>query len=535
MHSNQRYHKDYTEFQDTYQLVLPLNLEGLIPKDESVRLLSHILEELDYTGLYKAYSLEGRNPAIEPKLMFKVLVYAYSQGIYSSRKIEASCRRDINFLWLLAGNKAPDHSTIARFRTTFLKESCEELFGQLANLLLKSGEVSGKNLFVDGTKIESRANKYTFVWKKAVGKHEARMQEKVRERIGELNRDSMEFLPFRSESAAGDLEKASKQLAEKIQAQGIPMVHGRGRRKSQIQKDKEYLEACLSRQQRYDFHKKTFRGRNSYAKTDPDATFMHMKDDHMRNAQLKPGYNLQIGVDSEYIVGVGVFSDRNDTNTLIPFLQETESNLKHKYQSITADAGYENEENYLWLEKEGKIPYIKPLSYEKWKKRSFKKEVGRRENMTYIEEGDCYVCDYGRILWHVGKKKKTSVTGYESKQEIYRCEECSGCPHFGGKCTRSKKSKQMYVSRVLIERRDVSLKNIMSKEGIRYRMNRSIQEEGAFGVLKHDYGFKRFLKCGKNHVKIKFLLLYLGYNINKLHSKIQREKLQSHLYELKTA
>ena len=173
--------------------------------------------------------------------MFKVLVYAYSQGIYSSRKIEASCRRDLNFLWLLAGNKAPDHSTITRFRTTFLKESCEELFGQLANLLLESGEVSGKNLFVDGTKIESRANKYTFVWKKAVGKHEARMQEKVRERIGELNRGSMEFLPFRSESAAGDLEEASIQLAEKIQAQGIPMVHGRGRRKSQIQKDKEYL------------------------------------------------------------------------------------------------------------------------------------------------------------------------------------------------------------------------------------------------------------------------------------------------------
>ncbi|GLC79289.1 transposase [Lacrimispora brassicae] len=262
---------------------------------------------------------------------------------------------------------------------------------------------------------------------------------------------------------------------------------------------------------------------------------MHMKGDQMRNAQLKPGYSLQIGVDSEYIMGVGVFSDRDDTNTLIPFLQETESNLKHSYQSITADAGYENEENYLWLEKEQKIPYIKPQTYEKWKKRSFKKEIGHRENMAYIEEGYCFVCHYGRILWNVGKKKKISATGYESKQDIYCCEDYSSCPHFEGKCTNSRRGKQMYVSKVLIEKRNVSLKNILSKEGIRYRMNRSIQVEGAFGVLKQDYGFRRFLTSGKNNVKIEFLLLSMGSNINKLHSKIQREKLQSHLYELKTA
>ena len=312
-------------------------------------------------------------------------------------------------------------------------------------------------------------------------------------------------------------------------------MYGRGKRKSRIQKGQEYLKACLERQKRYDTHKKNFKGRNSYSKTDPDATFMHMKDDHMRNAQLKPGYNIQIGVDSEYIVGVGVFPDRNDTNTLIPFVSHTEGTLCHKYESITADAGYENEENYLWLEKEGKTAYIKPLTYEKWKKRSFRKEIGRRENMTYLEEADCYVCDYGRILWNVGKKKKKSVTGYESCQDIYRCEDCTGCPHFGGKCTRSRKGKQLYVSKVLITKREESLKNIMSRDGIRYRMNRSIPVEGAFGVLKHDYGFDRFLTCGKINVKIEFLLLCMGYNINKLHAKIQGDRLQSHLHDTKTA
>ena len=165
MTNTKKYHKNYTEFRDTYQLVLPLNLEGLIPEDESVRLLSHILEELDYSSLYKAYSREGRNPAIEPSLMYKVLVYAYSQGIYSSRKIERACRRDINFMWLLAGNQAPDHSTIARFRTGFLKDACERSFWSVLQDLIRLRRDQRRNLFVDGTKIESKANKYTFVWR----------------------------------------------------------------------------------------------------------------------------------------------------------------------------------------------------------------------------------------------------------------------------------------------------------------------------------------------------------------------------------
>lgn len=535
MTNNQIHQKDYTEFHDAYQLVLPLNLEGLVPNDESVRLLSHVLEELDYHDLYKAYSPIGRNPAVEPKLMFKILVYAYSQGIYKSRKIEQSCKRDINFLWLLAGAKAPDHTTISRFRKMISSGICEGLFSQLSVLLLEMGEVTGKNLFIDGTKIESRANKYTFVWKKAVGKHEARMHGQLQKKVDEINREYIKEYVFTPEKAQEDLSAAVKDLKSTMEQQGIREVHGRGKRKSRLQRDKEYLENCLARQERYDIHQKNFKGRNSYSKTDPDATFMHMKDDHMRNAQLKPGYNIQIGVDSEYIMGVGVFADRSDTNTLIPFMEMLEKELCHKYESITADAGYENEENYLWLEKEGIVPYIKPLTYEKWKKRSYKKEVGRRENMTYIEEADCYVCASGRVLWNVGKKRRTSATGHVAIQEIYRCEDCSGCPHFGGKCTRSKKYKQLYVSKVFVEKREESLKNILSPQGRCYRMNRSIQVEGAFGVLKQDYSFRRFLTCGKTNVKTEFLLLCMGYNINKLHAKIQNGRLKSHLFDLKTA
>ena len=152
MTSNLLHHKNYTELGETYQLVLPLCLEGLIPDDDSVRLLSHELEELDYTLLYQAYSAKGRNPAVDPKTMFKILTYAYSQNIYSSRGIETACRRDINFMWLLAGQKAPDHSTIARFRTGFLADACEDLFYQMVRRLAAMDELSKETVFIDGQK-----------------------------------------------------------------------------------------------------------------------------------------------------------------------------------------------------------------------------------------------------------------------------------------------------------------------------------------------------------------------------------------------
>ena len=189
MLNNQIYHKDYTEFGEPYQLVLPLNLEGLVPDDDSVRLLSHELEELDYSLLYQAYSAKGRNPAVDPKTMFKILTYAYSQNIYSSRKIETACRRDVNFMWLLAGQKAPDHSTIARFRTGFLAAACENLFYQMVRRLEKSGELSKETVFIDGTKLEACFNKYTFVWKKSVGKWEAKMYGRIQEAVRLLNQE----------------------------------------------------------------------------------------------------------------------------------------------------------------------------------------------------------------------------------------------------------------------------------------------------------------------------------------------------------
>ena len=534
MSSNLKYHKNYTEFGETYQLVLPLNLEGLIPEDESVRLLSHELEELDYTLLYQAYSAKGRNPAVDPKIMFKILTYAYSQNIYSSRKIETACRRDINFMWLLAGNKAPDHSTIARFRTGFLAEACEDLFYQMVRRLAAMGELSKETVFIDGTKLEACANKYTFVWKKSVGKWEEKMFLRVQDVLQMFNREYMKDFQISRENRTVDLQKVVEFLEDYCRENNVSFVAGRGKRKSLHQRYMELFRQFLDRQLLYDLHNSRFEGRNSYSKTDVDATFMHMKDDHMRNAQLKPGYNVQIGVDSEYIVAADIFSDRNDVWTMVPFLETMEARLGFRYPSVTADSGYESEEAYEFLRRNQQKPYIKPQTYEKWKKRSFRQDISKRENMAYNSENDTYTCHNGKLLSPVYIKSQKSKNGYLSEVTVYECENCTGCP-YKEKCTKAKENKKLSVSKTFIARRQESYENILSDTGILYRMNRSIQVEGAFGVLKNDYEFQRFLLRGKTKVKLEILLLCFGYNINKLHAKIQNNRLKSYLFPLKSA
>ena len=268
--------------------MMPLKYEVIIPEDDSVRLLNEITEELEYRELYTAYSTEGRNPAVEPKIMFKIMAYAYMEYIYSTRKIEKACRRDINFMWLLNGESVPDHSTISRFRKYRLGESVKGLFRQFIEKLCELGEVKYEDIFLDGTKIEANANRYTFVWKKAIEKNEEKMLMKVKGLAEEIDKlYSQEFMVGK-ESINEDIEKMMSFLEQKKREEKIEFVSGSGKRKDNIQKLLEALYSYQGRQKGYDESNATFEGRNSYSKTDKNATFMRMKDDYMRNGQLKP-------------------------------------------------------------------------------------------------------------------------------------------------------------------------------------------------------------------------------------------------------
>lgn len=290
MKSNLNTQDQFSVYERGGQLVIALNTEIMIPEKAPVRLVSAVLEELNYERLYRAYSPKGRKSAADPQVLFEVLVYGYLCGIYSSRKLEEACRYRI-FMWLLGDERTPDHTTLVRFRTRRCRAALEELFYQLVGKLEYMGETDHSAVFVDGTKLESRAGRYTFVWRKSVEKHLARVKEQIYKETGMTSLTALQ-------THLGTV------------AEGIDFVHGSGRRKSEEQRRWEKLSQLLERWKTYEEQLAIMgEGRNSYSKTDPDATFMRMKEDHMRNGQLKPGYNVQIAVNSEYITGLEVFSE----------------------------------------------------------------------------------------------------------------------------------------------------------------------------------------------------------------------------------
>lgn len=382
-------HKNYTLNEEGYQLKLPLNLETIIPVDDFVRLLSQFVEAMDLTDLYSTYE---RINSLSPRTLLKIVLYSYMNGDYSSRSMELNCKRDVNFMYLLEGKPVPDHATFARFRSIHFAPCARHILAEMSNLLYALGEISGQTIFIDGTKIEACANKYTFVWKKAVTKNQKKLLIKIADFIAECE----QFYGIRIVHGDTVKMKHVKRLRRKLYAlkkeEGIEFVHGTGKRKSPLQKNIETLEGYLERLKGYAKKLYICGTRNSFSKTDHDATFMRMKEDAMGNGQLKPAFNLQHGVDSEYITWPTIGPQPTDTTTLIPFLKEAEEYLSFKYKKIIADAGYESEENYAYLDKNQQLAFIKPSNYEKSKTRKYKNDIGRIENMDYDEASDAYLC-----------------------------------------------------------------------------------------------------------------------------------------------
>ena len=494
--------RDYTSFSLYYQIKLPLDLEISIPSDDPVRLVSAFVEEMDLSELYKTYGRIRKNQAT-PRQILKLVIYAAMNRIYSSRDIRKACKRDINFMYLLEGMPAPDHATIARFISLHFSVCAKTLLAQMSDLLYLLGEISGKTICEELYGMKT-------VYHDSISIH--------------------------------TLKRLKKQLCRiKIQEE-IVFVHGTGRRKTQLQKSLEQLDRYLEKLKEYTKKLYTLGDRNSYSKTDPDATFMRMKEDAMLNGQLKPAYNIQHGVDSEYITWIDISPRPTDTRTLIPFLKDMESYLGFKYSEIVADAGYESEENYLFIESNGQTAYIKPQTYEISKTRKYKKDISRRENMEYHADRDSYICRNGRELTVTNERRSKTTSGYVSIKTYYRCSDCTGCPYKtecikGNNCKTpmEKRNKVLMVSKTMSQKRAEDLERITSEYGTMLRMNRSIQAEGSFADVKKDMNFRRYLYRGKVNALAESILLAMGRNINKLHCKIQTGRTGSHLFALKKA
>lgn len=403
------------------QVVLPLNLGIKIPDNDPVRKVVEICEELDYTFLQNEYLRKRRKH--NPETLFMLLVFGYMCRLFSARDIENACRTDIRFMWTPQNEPVPDHSIIARFQNKRLTPAIDDLFYQLIEKLIELGEVSYRNVFVDGTKIEANVNRYTFVWEKAVEKNLRNLTAKAAEEVGRV----ASVYGLQNDLT---LEACIDALQQQASLLCVEFVHGKGKHKTVLQRDIERLSAYAQRKQAYLESMNKFQGRKSYSKTDVEATFMRMKEDYMKNGQLKQGYNVQLMVEGEYIVGLGIFANPTDTRTLIPFMERVFARTRRRIQKLIADAGYESEENYSHLESNGQEAYIKTTGYEQRKKRSYKENIYRADFLPYDEGTDSYRCSGGKRLIFAYESHNTSASGYQMTKRIYRCESsCTGCPH----------------------------------------------------------------------------------------------------------
>ncbi len=497
-------------------------------------MLHAIFERMNWTVFEACYSRLGRIE-YSPRILMKLLVYGYMSKTYSSRAIERACKENINFMFLLEGRNAPDHNTIARFRSRHFPKVKDQLMDELVKILMGLGEISLANVFIDGTKIEANANRYTFVWKKRVEKDKARTQEKIRKELPGLLEAIGAGYHVPEEPEAHHLKKLRKKLGEKKQQDGIEFVHGAGHRKSALQKTWEKVNDWMEKLKRYTRDLHLCGERNSYSKTDHDATFMRMKEDHMLNGQLKPGYNVNVATASEYVIGNYVSADRTDTKTLIPFAERLKQSFK--IGRYIVDAGYESEENYSYFDQpwiSSKL-LVKPTNHEKKKHRKYKTDISRRENMLYAPEEDAYTCANGKQLHADYIRHTRSAAGFPIETTVYTCSECQGCP-LKEKCIKGhskipleERNKTLYVSKRFAEQRERMELSVNSALGKFLRVNRSIQAEGVFAMTKEDMNFRRFLLRSTIKVDAEWTVLSMAYDVLKLYHKYRTGRLGTHL------
>jgi transposase len=490
-------------------MLLPPSLDELIEPGHAVRIVNEVIDRVDDTSLVKQYK-GGGTSSYHPRMLLKVIIYSYLCNIYSSRKMEAALKENIHFMWL-SGMNRPDHNTLNRFRSERLKDVLKKIFAEVVMMLAETGHVSLKDVYLDGTKIEANANRYTFVWGKTVKYNKEKIIKQLNElwdytqkiAAQELGDDTpTDFTP-------ADLQKIKETIARIDEAlKGKPVSK---EIKTKLRQAKKHWPENLKKYMQYEA---LLGNRNSFSKTDPDATFMRMKEDHMRNRQLKPGYNLQVTTNNQYILEYSLHHNPTDTLTLNSHLERFKD-LYNKYpETLTADAGYGSEENYKILEDKNIDAYVKYNLYEKDNKKGNSRPSYDPVNMLYNSETDSYQCTLGRKLIKTGSRKRITENGYEQQYIIYQSDNCDSCP-LKLECTRDGGNKTIEVNNQLNRYKLKACTMLNSEAGIYHRKRRSVDVEPVFGNIKHNKGFKRFNLRGIKKAEIEAGLLAIAHNLKK--------------------
>ena len=492
-------------------MMLPPSLDELISKDHPVRVVNDVINSINIEPLISAYKSTGCS-SYHPQMLLKVLVYGYVSNVYSSRKLETSCKENINFMWLSAMNY-PDHNTINRFRGVRLKEALREIFEQVVQLLAKEGLLSIEDIYTDGTKIEANANKYTFVWKKSIQTNKEKMKKQLAEiwdyaqnLADDEDRlpDPPDFTTIDSEKVKDTVDKLNKALNKK---KDVP---------SKVKAKMRYVTKNFPENiEKYERQEEILGQRNSFSKTDNDATFMMMKEDHMKNGQLKPGYNIQISTSNQCIVNYTIHPNPTDTRTLESHINQHEKSYGKSPKSITADAGYGSEENYNILEQKEIRSFVKYNMFDKQQHQVTKdKTPFSSDKLYYQKESDSYICPIGQQMKFIGEVKRKNSTGFEQTIKRYQAKNCKSCP-LNGTCHKSQGNRTIEINENLNRQRLNAFQLLNSEEGIEKRKKRCYDVEPVFGNIKNNHKFKRFMLRGKDKVEIEWGLLAIAQNIRK--------------------
>ena len=502
--------KDYSPNQN---LLLPPSLEEMIDPNHSVRIVNQVIDSIDLEPLIKKYKGGGCS-SYHPRMLLKVLVYGYLNNLYSSRKMEQALHQNIHFMWLSAMTY-PDHNTINRFRSDRLNGVLKQIFSQVVLLLVENGHITLKEAFLDGTKIEASANRYTFVWGRSIKASKERIEKQLKElweyaeRVAkeELeNNEPENFERIDQEKVKETIKKIDKALKDKPVNKKVKQKLNYAR--------KNWPENL----KKYEEQEKLLGKRTSYSKTDPDATFMRMKEDHMLNGQLKPAYNLQISTENQFILGYTLHQTTNDTTTLMPHMKSLKEQFGQLPEVLVADAGYGSEENYEYLEKNGVEAFVKYSYFHKEQSKKWKEDPYRTENMIYDEKEDCYICPMGNRLEYRGKKVRISDNGFRQANKLYQANHCSECP-VRTMCTSSGYNKRIEINPRLNYYKSIVRERLTSERGIKYRSRRPADVEAVFGIIKSNKNYRKFLTRGLSKVEVETGILALAHNLGKLANK----------------
>jgi transposase len=488
-------------------LLLPPSLEELIPENHPVLIVNQVIDSIEIDPLIDTYK-GGGTSSYHPRMLLKVLIYSYLSNIYSSRKIECALKENIYFMWL-SGMNRPDHNTINRFRSDRLKNVLKKIFSEVVLLLADTGHVSLKDVYMDGTKIEANANRYSFVWGNSIKTNKNKIKQQLEElwaytqqvaKSEEVDFTPDDFDPVSPEKVKDTIDKIDKVLKGKSVDKKI---------KQKLNYARKHWPKNLAK---YQQQEKILNGRKSFSKTDPDATFMRMKEDHMRNGQLKPGYNTQITTNNQFILTYGLYPNPTDTLTMIPQMELYKQWYQAYPKNLTADAGYGSEENYMYCRKNKINPFVKFNYFDIEKKRKQKYPFSY-DQLGYNKDMDCFYCPTGQEMTVIGSKVRITESGYKQFYTRYQAKDCFNCKV---KCHKQKGNRIIDVNHNLQEIKKEIRELLNSNQGIYHRKKRTADVEPVFAHIKHNRNFRRFNLRGKKKVEIELGLLALAHNIKKI-------------------